>query len=491
MSEAGPHSSGTIRRAVVWSYVLTGGNFAVTGVVTFVMAAFVPPAEFGVMALALVWVTFAQMLMQHGPAQAVIQREDVTGRHFDAAFWSTLGLATAFAAILAAIAPLWAIWNGTPTLAYVCWALAPVIVLNALGVIPDAILRRRMDMKRISLRVLTVALISGVLGVGAAVAGLGVWAYAVQQISMSALTALVVWTVTEWRPRWGGIGPALGDLRRFSLHSLSEVTAFFVSSRIDALVMGAFFGPAAIGLYRFAVRIVEMVNSVAAGGIGQVSLADLSRLTSDRDAFGRRLGQFVHAAAMLMYPALGILAATAGPLLRLAGEEWAPAAGALRVLCAAGAITMLGSILTPAVQAAGRPGVGAVIGWVEAAVAAISIVAVGLWMRDAAVGSQVLAIAWTVFAVQGVMTVVYVWVALYRVLRLTARVVLLPSLPPLVAGLAALGAGLLIESLLGAGFNVFLGLLLTGFTAVGVAVLLLTGLDSRARGLVVSLVRRG
>ncbi len=125
MSEAGPHSSGTVRRAVVWSYVLTGGNFAVTGIVTFVMAAFVPPAEFGVMALALVWVTFAQMLMQHGPAQAVVQREDVTDRHFDAAFWSTLGLATVFAGLLSAIAPLWARWNDTPQLAYVCWRSHP------------------------------------------------------------------------------------------------------------------------------------------------------------------------------------------------------------------------------------------------------------------------------------------------------------------------------------------------------------------------------
>ncbi|MFI5845072.1 lipopolysaccharide biosynthesis protein [Catenuloplanes sp. NPDC051500] len=484
-----PHSSRTVRSAVVWSYVLTGGNFAVTGVVTFVMAAFVPPAEFGVMALALVWVTFAQMLMQHGPAQAVVQREDVTDRHFDAAFWSTLGLAMLFALAFAGLAPLWALWNGTPQLAYVSWALAPVIVLNALGVIPDAILRRRMDMKRISLRVLTVGLISGVLGVSAAVAGLGVWAYAIQQLTMSALTVAVVWTVTDWRPRRGGIGPALRDLRRFSLHSLSEVTAFFVSSRIDALVMGAFFGPAAIGLYRFAVRIVEMVNSVAAGGIGQVSLADLSRLTSDRDAFGRRLGQFLHAAATIMYPGLGILAATAGPLLRLIGDEWSPAAGALRVLCAAGAITMVGNILTPAVQAAGRPGVGAVIGWVEAAAAAVSIVTVGLWMRDAPVTTQVLAIAWTVLAVQGTMTLIYVWVALYRVLHLKARTVLLPSLPPFLAGLAALGVGLLVESLL-TDTNVFLGLILTGCAAVGMASLLLIGLDRRARGLVRSLLHR-
>ncbi len=64
------------------------------------------------------------MLMQHGPAQAVIQREDVTDRHFDAAFWSTLTLASVFASVFAAIAPLWALWNGTPQLAYVCWALA-------------------------------------------------------------------------------------------------------------------------------------------------------------------------------------------------------------------------------------------------------------------------------------------------------------------------------------------------------------------------------
>ena len=124
------------RSALLWSYGLTIGRFGVTAVVTVVMASFLDPRTYGVMALAMVWVGFAQMLTLHGPAQAVIQRHEVSARHFDAAFWTTMIGAVALAAIFAGAAPLWARVNGTSELVYVCWALAPAIVLNGLVASP-------------------------------------------------------------------------------------------------------------------------------------------------------------------------------------------------------------------------------------------------------------------------------------------------------------------------------------------------------------------
>src|SRR5258706_9329504 len=149
------------RGPLMWAYALTIGRFGITAGVTIVMAAFLDPRAYGVMALAMVWVSFAQGLALYGPTQAVIQREDVTFRHFDAAFWVAIGAALLETVLFVALAPLWAATNGAPDLVYVCWAMAPAILLNALVVVPDAVLRRRLEVLRLSHFVLAAGSVRG------------------------------------------------------------------------------------------------------------------------------------------------------------------------------------------------------------------------------------------------------------------------------------------------------------------------------------------
>jgi len=68
------------------------------------------------MALAMVWVTFAQTLALHGTGQAIIQRDEVDESHYDAAFWTTVGGSLLLAAVFAGVAPFLAKINGTPQL---------------------------------------------------------------------------------------------------------------------------------------------------------------------------------------------------------------------------------------------------------------------------------------------------------------------------------------------------------------------------------------
>jgi PST family polysaccharide transporter len=83
--QAAPEPAGRIGRgtrfrpALLWSYILSTGTYAITALMTFILAAILGPHEFGVLWMAVVWVTLAQILLQHGPTMAVIQHEHITG----------------------------------------------------------------------------------------------------------------------------------------------------------------------------------------------------------------------------------------------------------------------------------------------------------------------------------------------------------------------------------------------------------------------------
>jgi O-antigen/teichoic acid export membrane protein len=464
------------RAALLWSYALTIGRFATTAVVTLVMASFLDPAEYGVMALAIVWVFLAQSMALHGPAQALIQRDEVSAQHLDAAFWATLTGSAVLAALFAGAAPLWASVNGTTELVHICWALAPTIVLNALVVVPDAILRRHLQFRKLSLRVLMAGLASGVVGIGSAVAGYGVWALVLQQVTLATVSAVAVWVAVPWRPGLSPIRAALRDMRSYSLHSISGVVANFVATRTDALLLGAMFGPVAVGLYRFAVRITDMVSEVAVGGLGQHSLPHLSRFTSNPTAFAERFGRVLHVCALLAFPSFAVLALAAPWLLGTIGPQWLDATPAFRILCVGGALGAVGAIIGVALQAAGRPGIVAAIGWSMAALIVAAMWLVGVGLSSADVRTQVLAIAVTYCSVNTMAALVGTIILFRRVLRVPIAPGVLPALPAVLAAAAAALAGWSIQPLL-AGAPPFPGLVATGMVSAGAAGAILIVLD--------------
>jgi O-antigen/teichoic acid export membrane protein len=429
------------RPALLWSYAVSTGTYAITAVITFILAAILGPEEFGLLWMAIVWVTLAQILLQHGPTMAVIQQDDITDAHLDAAFWTTVAGAGVFALVLAATAPLWAAFNQVPALIPLCLALTLIVPLYAVNAIPEAVLRRRMQLRGLALRYLTSGLTSGIAAIGAALLGLGVWALVVQQVGMTLTNTVLLWSMISWRPRWRRFGPQWRDIRGTSLKTLAGAVGTFLQSRADVLVMGAYFGPVMVGLFRFALRVPELILGLAARGLHDVTLPDLARHSVDREALAARLARLVRFGAVLSFPALGVVAAAAEPLVLLIGDQWQEAVTPMRVLCLAIALTLLHSLFGPALQAAQRPGLPALMTWVNAAVLMIAIYLAARLSSGAATVSQVTAVAWALVIVYAIFGIALGYLVFGQVLHTSPWPVMRAALPSLLAAGAAGGTG--------------------------------------------------
>lgn len=477
--------------ALKWSYLFTTGGYAITAILTFVLAAILSPREFGVLTMALVWVSLALVLLQHGPTVAVIQQDDITEDHANAAFWATMAGAVGFCLIFAAIAPIWAAVNGLPELTPVCLALTPMVLITALNVIPDALQRRRMQMRGIAIRVLTANLTGGIAGVTCAVAGLGVWSLVVQQVSTPAVYGTMLWLMTGWRPRFRGpIRQQLRDIRNTSLHTYAGAFGSFLSSRTDVVLMGLFFGPVVIGLYRFAARFAEMVVDLTARGLHQVSLPHLARHGSDKDGFARELGRLMHGVAVLAYPMLGIVAGVAEPLVLFIGDQWAEAAEPLRLLCIVSAIVVLAALFEPAMQAAQRPGVTAVFAWTTTIASGVAIFLAARVSINGGTSQQLMAAAWSMLAVQAGIVLVMGYVIFRRVLRVPMAPVLVAGVPGTLSGVVAAFASAGAYALVDPALNKFFALAVSGTAGVLVAGTVLLALDREVRARVFRIARR-
>lgn len=397
--------------ALGWSYVMNGGQYAITTVLTFVLAAIVGPEAFGLVAMALVYLAFIQMLVRQGMVPALVQRERLDPPHINSAFWLILasGIVLTFGSVL--LSGWWADVNRTPDLEQVIDALSVVILLQSLVVVQEALLSREMDFRSLAVRTNSAALIGGVVGVGAAFAGLGVWALVIQHIVKALIDVVVLWRLSDWRPRLVFDWRAAKDLLGFSASATLAGFGAFANSRADALIIGLFFGPTAVGLYRLAARLVDLVVEVTVRSFQIVSLPELSRLQSDRRRFADRIVSMINSSAVIAFPGLAILAGASETVMSVMGEEWAAAGTPLSVLSLAGAVAVFTLFTGPVAMAVGRPNILALVTWMSAAISAAAFVGAGFLLVDAAIADQVLGIAVAKLAIVSTAGVILaVWV---------------------------------------------------------------------------------
>ncbi|MEV0394675.1 lipopolysaccharide biosynthesis protein [Polymorphospora rubra] len=435
--QAGPPPKSKVRSAIGWSYVLTAGRVGSSIVVTFLLAMLLGPDEFGILTMALVLVMIAQTILQQGLVSAIVQRDKLTGAHLDAAFGVLAIAGFGVAALVAAISPLWALMYREPRLTLVCVALAPLVLMQGLATVPEAVLRRELQFRAVAIRTLLAAVLSGVVGIALAVAGAGIWALVAQQLVNALIGLIVLWIVCPWRPSRRIRLGAIRELWTFSLHSANAGLGVLLSNRADLIFTGLFFGPIATGIYRLAARLPDMLVDVTVRSLQQVALPSLSRHQNDRTAFVNHLVQLQHLGAIVGLPVLGVLAATAGPLVGFLGPQWAGTEVPLQVLCLFGAVNVYGVLLGPALQAIGQPGKLAAISWARGLLGVATFAALGTLFGSANPAAQATAIAMAGVCLQVVVNAVSIWVTVRRAAGASVLRFLLPTLPAVVAATAA------------------------------------------------------
>ncbi|WP_168211865.1 oligosaccharide flippase family protein [Ruania zhangjianzhongii] len=390
MAERAPETS--LRRATSWSYALSLGKMAISLSLAFVLAALLGPRAFGVIAMALVFINFVEMLQQQGLMPAIVSRKVLTDRHADTAFWlvTAVGLACTIAAVV--IAPWWADLNGLPELAPVIRVLALTVPLTSTVVIHEALLRRNLAFKKLTVRTWVSLVAGGIAGVLGAVFGLGVWALVLQQVVTSVVVVIVLWTVSPWRPRFRVDRVAARELWSYSTRAASSSLGLFIGGRVDVLLTGLFFGPVVVGLYRLAQRLTSTAVDVTARGMQAVALPGLSGIQDDSTAFATRLLKMQRITSMLALPLLGLLAGAASPLEKILGQEWEGTATAIQLLAIMQAFTAISLLLGPALQARNRPGTLSIVIWISSGLKVLALAAAA-WLAGGSGGLIVLCVA--------------------------------------------------------------------------------------------------
>src|SRR5207249_1117530 len=103
-------------------------------------------------------------------------------------------------------------------------------------------------------------------------------------LTAGACAAIATWMMFPWRPslpvRNSGVGPLVRVGRDLTVFNVT----YFISASLDQILLGRFWGPAIVGLYRQAQQLVSIPNQVQLP-FQYVSLPALSRLQNEPERY--------------------------------------------------------------------------------------------------------------------------------------------------------------------------------------------------------------
>jgi len=269
-------------RAAGWRLAATLAASVSRFLVGVLLSRLLTPSDFGVTAIAFVVLGFVQPLQDLGIGAAVVQRRHLTSRHVRAAFTFTtlLGLATAAAIML--VAPLVAIVMRDARVTPVLRVLSAGLALQAPGGVAGALLRRRLDFRRVFFVDTASYMVGFGVSIGLALLGKGVWSLVwggfVQGTLLSAFQLAVVrhsvrplLTTRETR-----------DLLHFGVGWGASNWINYLALNADNFVVGRMLGAASLGLYARAYTLMSLPSTHMASLLSGVLFPAFAEIQADR-----------------------------------------------------------------------------------------------------------------------------------------------------------------------------------------------------------------
>ncbi len=379
--------------AIKWAYTANWSEKAFSGIFTFILAAMLGPREFGIIAIALIYVSFIQMFLEQGLATALIQKKDLAPDHLNAVFWVDVLASIALIFVSISFCGIWAKANQLPELKNIISVLSLCLLIQGLAVVQASLLKRAMNFKSIAICTNISVVTSGAVGVGMAYADYGVWALVGQQLCKDFVFLCLLWVSSKWRPRLRFSWAHLKDLLKLSSMNFAAQLGIFADVQASNIILGLLFGPVAVGVYRLADRLVNMVLMLTQAGFQAVSLPEFSRHRDNPNQLRGSIITCIKMSATLTLPALAGLAIISDSVVELIGPIWIPASAAIKVLCVWGMVIIFAYFTGPLLQALQRSHNTAILEWARTISGIIILLIISKIVEESGIDMQVMGVA--------------------------------------------------------------------------------------------------
>jgi PST family polysaccharide transporter len=304
-----------------------------------VLARHVPPAAYGLIAMAFLVTSLLEAVRDVGTGQALIRERHMSDDLASTVFWMNVMLGSAVTLLVVLAAWPAAYFFHEPKIVPVLEVLSISFFLGAMSVVPTALLNRAMEFKKLALAQTAGAVCGTIIAITVALAGGKVWSLVAGTLSTVIATTIGVWILAPIRVKAVFLREDARRILSFGLH-LSGFHVFnYFSRNADNLLVGKFLGSVPLGFYQMGYTLMTYPLQNFTLMVTQVVYPALSKFHEDHARLRAAYLRTSALVALVTIPLMLGLGVTASPFVRVfLGARWMPVAGLLAVFAPLGAM---------------------------------------------------------------------------------------------------------------------------------------------------------
>ena len=356
--DAGHQSGRAVLSHIGWSALRSWGERFTTLALFIILTRLLSPDQVGALAYLMALNSLILVVAEGALSEWLIRSADST-REQEVTIFTVQGL---FGTVLAAGLCAVGIWFGPAMIgrsdaAVIIAVLSLTIPVGVMAKVPEALLQRRFAFKQMAFRSFAVMWSGGLIGIGCALGGLGIWSLVIKQLWESTGYLLITLYAAHWRPGIAFEFSKIKEAIRYAVAVFGSWIFEAVSQRADSLIVGSVLGTVALGYYSIALRIFQVMTELFTAVISRVSMSHFAPLarkgTEELSQFYRKM---LDQTTRFFVPLIAIFASLAWLTVPLVfGQKWASAAMPLEALCFIPLCTTVTCFTYPIMLATGRP----------------------------------------------------------------------------------------------------------------------------------------
>lgn len=317
----------------------------ILGVVTLVIfARLLTPEDFGVFAILMIFVGFLGMFTDMGISAALIHVKEPSERLLSSLFYLNVIVGIILFVLLSLLSGPISDFFDNHKLKMLLPLIAINFIIASFGVVQKALYEKAMNFKNLTLFESASVLIGMILGVTAAVYGLGVYSLILQTLSTTLISVILMWYASSWRPSRYFSGEEIKRVWSYSAHLSSFNVINYFARNADNFLIGKYLGSYSLGLYSLAYKIMLYPLQNISHVLIRILFPAFSLIQDDDEKFKKAYLRVIFFIALVSFPLMAGLTVTSDLLVKLFfGSKWDGLALVLTILAPVG---MLQSVVT-------------------------------------------------------------------------------------------------------------------------------------------------
>lgn len=328
----------SVARGFFWAALSNSTQQVVTMLIGIALARILDEADYGMVAMLTVFSLMAASVQEGGFYSALAVKRDASHEDFNSVFWFNVLVSGLIYVVLFFAVPLIADFNRTPELVPLGRVLFLGFIFTSIGTAQMAYLFRHLMVRQRTSSQVLASIISGVVGLSAALMGAKCWSLVAMDLSYKVVYAALMWYFSPWRPTLHiDLRPAF---RMFGFCSKLMITNLLtiVNNQLLQTLLGHFYAAGNVGQYSQANKWNTMGSSLITGMVSSVAQPALAKVNDEEGRQLRIFRKMLRFTAFFSFPAMLGLGLIAPEFIRLTiGEKWLPCVPYLQTLCVAGA----------------------------------------------------------------------------------------------------------------------------------------------------------